>query len=377
MVLLVGAVLMLQSFRNLEGLDQGFDPRQSLTFRVSTRGAEYQSNERRLRFFKDLNDRFAAIPGVTAVGAAQSHPFYPQFALTIALPEGRPMPESGKELRLTALRCTPQYLPAMRIRLLRGRSLDAGDGNMRTPVVLVSVKAARLLWGSEDPVGKRVALGTSPDVLREVVGVVADVRSDRFPPEPQPTLYLPLEQDVSPAALAYVLRTNGDPMRFLELARKEVARVDRSMPVYLARSMEEIIEGLDWRTRFVTSLLSIFSGLAVMLSVTGTYAALSYVVSQKTREIGVRVALGAPRSGVMRMVAGQGLQLAATGAVIGVISSLALSRLLASLLFGVGSSDPMTLITAALLVMLVSLGASAIPAWRASRLDPLIAIRSE
>lgn len=149
------------------------------------------------------------------------------------------------------------------------------------------------------------------------------------------------------------------------------------MPVYLARSMDEIIDGLDWRTRFVTSLLSIFSGLAVMLSVTGTYAALSYIVSQKTREIGVRMALGASRGDVMRMVTGQGLRLATAGAVIGLLTSLALSRLLASLLFGVGSSDPVTLVTAVLLVLVVSVGASAVPSWRASRVDPLIAIRSE
>lgn len=377
LALLVGAALMLQSFRNLEGLDQGFDPSQTLTFRVSTRGAEYQPNERKQRFFKELHDRFSAIPGITAVGAAQSHPFYPQFALTTALPEGRPVPEPGKELRLTALRCTPQYLPAMRIQLLRGRLLDDSDGNMRTPVALVSVKAARLLWANEDPIGKRVALGASPSVLREVVGLVADVRSDRFPPEPQPTLYLPVEQDVVPAALAYVLRTNGEPMHFLEAVRKEVAQVDRSMPVYLARSMEEIIAGLDWRTRFVTSLLSIFSGLAVMLSLTGTYAALSYVVSQRAREIGVRVALGASRRDVMGMVAGQGLRLALTGSIVGVTASLALSRLLASLLYGVGATDALTLAAAATLVIVASVVASAIPAWRASRVDPLIAIRSE
>jgi putative ABC transport system permease protein len=377
LTLLVGAALMLQSFRNLERLDQGFDSRQSLTFRVSTRGAEYQSNESRQRFFNELGDRFAAIPGVTAVGAAQSHPFYPQFALTTALPEGRPVPEPGKELRLTALRCSPQYLPTMKISLLRGRGLENTDENLRTPVALVSVKAAKLLWGNDDPIGKRVALGSSPEVLREVVGIVADVRSDRFPPVPQPALYLPLEQDDAPAALAYVLRTNGEPLHYLEAVRKEVAQVDRSMPVYLVRSLEEIVEGLDWRTRFVTSLLSIFSALAVMLSVTGAYAALSYVVSQKTREIGVRVALGASRADVMRMVASQGLRLAAVGTGIGVLASLALSRLLSSLLFGVGAFDRLTLAAAAILTLLVSLVASSIPAWRASRVDPLIAIRTE
>lgn len=377
LALLVGAGLMVQSFRNLQRLDQGFEPDNLLTFRVSTRGAAYKDSEQRQRFFKEIRDRFAAIPGVHSVGAAQFHPFYPQFGLTTVTVEGQPRPELGKEPRATAIRSTPDYFNAMKIPLLQGRLFSENDTAGTPPVAVISAKMARQLWGAEDPLGRRVAIGSNRNIMREVVGIVGDVRTDSFPPDPQPTLYLPLEQDTAPAAFAYVLRTTSNPLTFAEAAAKEVRAVDRAMPVYLVRSMEDIVIGLDWRTRFVMSLLAIFSAISLLLAVTGIYAALSYVVSQQTREIGIRMALGAEKGQVLTLVLGQGMKLALTGVAIGLIASFVVTRLMGSLLFSVSATDPLTLGGVALLLALVALLACYLPARRAAKVDPMIALRRE
>lgn len=377
LALLAGAGLMVQSFRNLQRLDQGFDPNNVLTFRVSTRGAAYTDSERRQRFFKEIQDRLAAIPGVVSVGVAQFHPVYPQFGLTTVALEGQPTPEPGKEPRVTSVRCTPGYLSAMRINLLQGRLLTENDTAASPPVAVVSSKMARQLWSAEDPIGKRLTIGGSRNALRQVVGIVGDVRTDQFPPDPHPTVYVPLEQFTAPATVAYSVRTTSNPLAFTEAATKEVRAVDRAMPVYLVRSMEDIVSGMDWRTRFVMSLLAIFSVVSLLLAVTGIYAALSYVVSRQTREIGIRMALGAKKSQVLKLVLGQGMKLTLTGVAIGLLASFAATRLMASLLFNMSATDPLTLAAVALLLTLVSLLACYLPARRAAKVDPMIALRHE
>jgi putative ABC transport system permease protein len=377
LALLIGAGLMAQSFRNLQHLDQGFEPNNLLTFRVSTRGAAYKDSERRQRFFKDIRDRLATIPGAQSVGATQFHPFYPQFGATTVLLEGQPTPEPGREPRATAVRATPDYFTAMQIGLLRGRLLNENDTAATPPVVVISAKMAREFWSGEDPLGKRLKFKGGMDVYRQVVGIVGDVRTDAFPPDPQPTIYAPLEQDSAPPTVAYVIRTTGDPLAFVEAAKKEVRMVDRAMPVYLTRSMDDIISGLDWRTRFVMSLLAIFSAVSLLLAVTGIYAALSYAVSQRTREMGIRMALGADRSDILKLVIAQGMRLTLIGVIIGAAAAATLTRLMASLLFGVGATDPATFAMIALLLLIVALMASYLPARRATKVDPIIALRHE
>jgi predicted permease len=377
LALLIGAGLMAQSFRNLQRLDQGFEPASVLTFRVSTRGADYKTSERRQRFFKEIHDRLESVAGVVAVGAAQFHPFYPQFGATTVMVEGQPQPEPGKEPRATAVHLTPDYFSTMKMGLLRGRLFDENDTLATPPVIVISAKMARALWGDEDPLGHRLKIKGSGDVYRQVVGIVADMRTDQFPPDPQPTAYVPIEQDTAPLTIAYVVRTTGDPLAFVEAAKREVRAVDRAMPVYLVRTMAEIVEGLDWRTRFVMSLLAIFSVLSLLLAVTGIYAALSYVVSQRTREIGVRLAIGAQRRDIFKLVIAQGMRLTLIGVVIGSIAAVALTRLMASLLFGVSATDPITFVIFALVLMVVALLACYLPARRATRVDPIIALRQE
>jgi putative ABC transport system permease protein len=377
LALLVGAGLMLQSFRNLQRLDQGFDPNNVLTFRVSTRGPAYAESEPRRRFFKGINDRFATIPGVVAVGAAQFHPFYPQFGLTTVLLEGQPAPEAGKEPRVTSIRCTPDYFTAMRIPLLQGRLFTENDTATTQQVAVISSKMARQLWGNEEALGKRLTIGGSRNALRQIVGIVGDVRTDQFPPEPQPTVYVPIEQFIAPVTMAYTLRTASNPLAFLDAATKEVRAVDRAMPVYLVRSLEDIVSGLDWRTRFVMSLLAIFSVVSLLLAMTGIYAALSYVVSQQTREIGIRMALGAKKSQVLQLVLSQGMKLVLTGVAIGMIAAFVVTRLMASLLFSVSATDPLTFIAIPLILTGVALAACFVPARRAANVDPMVALRCE
>jgi putative ABC transport system permease protein len=377
LALLVGAGLMVQSFRNLQRLDQGFDPNNVLTFRVSTRGAAYADSERRQRFFKEIEDRLATIPGVVSVGAAQFHPVYPQFGLTTVALEGQPAPEPGKEPRVTSVRCTPDYFTAMKIPLQQGQLFTENDTALSPPVAVIGAKMARQLWGAEDPLGKRLVIGGQRNPMRQVIGIVGDVRTDQFPPDPHPTVYVPLEQFTAPATVAYSMRTTSNPLAFLEAATKEVRAVDRAMPVYLVRSMEDIVSGMDWRTRFVMSLLAIFSVLSLLLAVTGIYAALSYVVSQQTREIGIRMALGARKSQVLKLVLGQGMKLVLVGVAIGLIASFAATRLMGSLLFNMSATDPLTLGAVALLLMLVALLACYLPARRAAKVDPMIALRND
>jgi putative ABC transport system permease protein len=315
------------------------------------------------------------MPGVQAVGAAQFHPFYPQFGMTTLKIEDRADPEPGKEPRVTAVVNSPDYFSAMRMSLLQGRLFTEAD-TMSTPlVVVISAKMARQLWADEDPLGKRVKLRSTGDVWRQVVGVIGDIRTDGFPPDPQPTVYVPITQVTAPATIAYVLRTVNNPLSFAEAAKKEVAAVDRAMPVYLVRAMGEIVTGLDWRTRFVMSLLAIFSMLSLLLAIMGIYAALSYMVTQRTREIGVRLALGAGKDDVLRLIIGQGMKLTAIGIVIGLVGAVALTRLMKTVLFGVSATDPLTFALIALLFAGVALAACYLPARRATKVDPMIALR--
>lgn len=377
LALLIGAGLMVQSFRNLQTMNQGFDANNVLTFRVSTRGAAYQSSEKRQLFFKQIQDGFATIPGVVSVGCAQFHPMYPQFGLTTVIIEGRPVPEPGNEPRITAVRCSPDYFATMKIRLVQGRMLDEHDIASSTPVAVVSSQTAQQLWAGENPIGKRLAIGGGRNALREIVGVVGDVRTDAFPPDPRPTVYSPMEQSTAPYTIAYSLRTNSNPLAFAEPAAKEVRAVDRAMPVYLVRTLEDIVDGMDWRTRFVMSLLAIFSVLSLILAVTGIYAAMSYVVSQQTREIGIRMALGAEKSQVLGLVLRQGMRLALSGIAIGLVASFAMTRLMSSLLFNLSAIDPISFVGIPLILTAVALAACLAPALRAARVDPMIALRRE
>ena len=377
LVLLIGAGLMGRSFARLQAMDPGFAPDHLLTFRVSTRGPEYQEGERREAFFRRVEEGIATIPGVTGVGVAQALPFFPQFLATPVTLDAAPPPEPGSEVRVGMTRVTPSFLATMKVPLLQGRFFDSRDTAEAPAVALVSGTMARLLWGDASPLGTGITIADAQGISRQVVGIVGDVRTDSVPPEPQPMLYVPLAQDPAANSVAYVVRTAGDPLGVLDAVKREVAAVDRGMPVYVVNTVDSMIATMDWRPRFILSLLSIFALLALALATTGIYAVLSYGVSQRTREIGIRMALGARRSEVLRMVLRGGLRLAAVGIAAGIAGALGCSQLLRSELYGITSTDPATYAALALLLATIVLGASYIPARRATRVDPVVALGEE
>jgi putative ABC transport system permease protein len=374
LVLLIGAGLMLQSFARLQALDPGFDPDQLLTFRVSTRGPEYRDPARRAAFFLSVSDRLREAPGVVAAGGVQFMPLYPSFGQRPVVPEGETV-EAGAEPLAVYMRTTPGFFEAMRIPVLRGRALDERDTEVAAPVAVVSRTLALRLFGTGDPIGRR--LRTEPSVSREIVGVVGDVRSDQSPPEPGAILYVPIGQDGDQASMGFVVRTRGAPLAALPEAERAVRAVDRAMPVYMQRTMQDLLAAIDARQRVLRSLLGVFAVLALSLALTGVYAVLSYSVSRRTRELGIRAALGAGRRELLAEVLGGALGLALGGIAAGAALALALSGLLQSQLYGVTATDPLTYLGLAVALVATVLVASSVPARRAASVDPAVALREE
>ncbi|HEX9636466.1 MAG TPA: ABC transporter permease [Acidobacteriota bacterium] len=377
LMLLIGAGLTIRSFNRLQGLDPGFDPRSMLTLRVSTRGPDYEEGAQREAFYRKVVEGVATIPGVEAVGAAQFMPFFSVFGEVPATLDAGPALEPGTEPRVLVRRATPGFLEAMRIPLLRGRSIDDRDVAGAPNVALVSRTMAQRLWGERDPIGASLTLLDGAGVSRRVVGIVGDVRSAQSPPLPHPIVYLPLAQDPAVTSMSIVLRTRGAPLSFLGAVERQVRAIDRSMPVYFVMTMRQMLDNMDGGSRTLTTLLSVFASLAVLLAVSGLYAVLSYLVSQRTKEIGIRVALGAGRAAVIGMVLRSGLSLAALGIAAGLAGALALSRLLESQLYGVTATDPAIYAGLCALMFATVLIASALPALRAVRIDPIRALREE
>jgi putative ABC transport system permease protein len=374
LALLIAAGLMMRSFARLQTLDPGFDPEGLLTFRVSTRGERYQDAEARLAFFRDVRDKIAAAPGVSAVGVSQAHPFFAAFGDTpVSL--GRAPAADGSEPRMAVRQVLPGYFEAMRMRLQEGRSIEETDTGDSAPVAVISRTAARQLALDRGAVGETLTILDGRRISRRVVGVVSDVRSAESPPEPLPVVYIPLAQDPAPTSMAFVVRAPGSPASLLRMVEERVRSVDPLMPVYLVQTMRSLLETLDVRTRFLGSLLAVFAALGLVLALTGTYAVLSYAISRRSRELGIRMALGARRRDVVGMVLAGAGRLAVLGIAIGVASALALSRALESQLYGIGARDPSTYTSLSVLVACVVLLAAALPALRASRVDPVRTLR--
>jgi putative ABC transport system permease protein len=378
LVLLIGAGLMMRSFGRLQALDPGFDPDGLVTFRVSTRGERYEDPEARIAFFRDVRDSIAAAPGVAAVGVSQAQPFFAAFGETPVSLDPAPAAE-GSEQRMLVRQALPGYFAAMGMTLQEGRDLEPTDTRGAPLVAVISRTASRRLMADRGAVGETLTILDDRRASRRVriVGVVSDVRSAESPPEPLPVVYLPLAQDPSPTSMAFVVRAPGDLSSLLRTVEERVRAVDPLMPVYLAQTMRSLLETLDVRTRFLSSLLAVFAGLALVLAVTGTYAVLSYAVSRRTRELGIRIALGAGRRDVLAMVLRGAAHLAALGITAGLAGAVGLSRALESQLYGVTSTDPAIYAALSALLGCVVLLAAALPAVRASHVDPIRVLRED
>jgi len=382
-VLFIAAGLLVKSFHQLTAIQPGFDPHGVLTARVALPLDQYQSIDQQRSFFQQLVERLQVLPGVTSAGATATIPLRGNMMMISAIQiEGRPQMDQATMNATTASinAVTPGYFSALRVPLIEGRLLGERDGANAPNTVVVNEAFVRRYFEKEDPIGKKFNAGMGPVTHGPkswtIVGVIGDTKQQGLASEVMP--------EATASALQWprfmmtlVLRTSVDPASLVSAVRKQVSDLDKNLPVYGVQTMDDVLSAEVASQRFNAGALAGFAGLAVLLAAVGIYGVMAYAVSQRTREMGVRIALGAETGNVLRMILGQGLRLAVIGVGLGVVASFGLTRLMSGLLFGVKTSDPETfvLVTAALLV--VALAACWIPAWRATRVDPVIALRYE
>lgn len=376
-VLLVGVGLTLQSFVRVLRVDPGFDPEGVVKMEVNALGPEYEEEGPVLGFYREVERRIASLPGVEAVGLVSQVPMGGSFdRVGIAVegheesPSGWPSPERYV--------VQGDYFRAMRIPLLAGRALGPRDneGDESPFVVMINDTFARTFFPGESPIGGRLKMGSENAPWRTIVGVVGDVRHYRLEDAPNPQLYVPEAQWAS-GYMNLVVRTRGEPAAVIDAARQEVWAVDRGIPVPGVATMDEVVAHHTARRRFVLSLLSTFATVALVLAMAGIYGLLAYHVAQRTHEIGVRVALGAARSDVFRLIVREGMSLTLVGVALGLLGALGLTRYLSSMLFDVEPTDPLTLLGVAGLTAAVAFVACSLPARRATRLDAPVVLSIE
>ena len=382
-VLLVGAGLMLRSLWALQRVQLGFDPSQVLTMRLSLPQASYQTPEQVVDFYNRLLDRVRAIPGVRVAGAVRALPLgstIGDFGLRV---EGfTPTPGTGAKGDWQI--ATPGYLEAMGERVIRGRGITADDKTDTMLVALINEEMARRYWAGRDPIGGRLQIGggapNRPFVT--VVGIVADVRHNGITEGVKEKFYVPHTQWHKSIgnpirAMTLVVKAQSDPRALTSTVRQTIRELDANLPVAGIRTMDDVVAATLSAPRFTGMLLGAFAVLALVLSAIGIYGVLSYVVSRRTREIGIRVAIGAGRGQVLRLVLGSGVGLALVGIVLGLAAAASLSRLMTTLLHDVQPGDPATYAAVAGALTTVAIVASLIPAWRATRVDPVRALKAE
>jgi putative ABC transport system permease protein len=377
-VLLIGAALLIQSFARLHSVNPGFQPANLLTMKIALPIARYDTDQKRAAFFESLVRRVEAAPGVRAVTVVFKLPTTTRLGTDIHI-AGRP--DSDSEPQIVQLQSiTPGYLRTLGIALKRGRELTARDNTSGSPpVVMINEGLARRFWPDyprgQDPVGQRVSTGFDKAIgWMEIVGIMADVHDQGLALDAEQTVYLPTA--VHPPQVAYLAaRTEGDPRRFVNTVRSQVLAVDGDQPVSDVRTMDEVIDASIGQRRLTMLLLGSFAGVALLLAMVGIYGVIAYSVAQRTREVGIRRALGAQHGDILRLVLGQGLGLSLAGVAIGIGGAFALTRVMKGFLFQVSATDPTTIVGVALLFVVVALVASYIPARRATRIDPMAALR--
>jgi predicted permease len=346
---------------------------------LSMSGDQYKDPQRVRGFYRLLWERLESLPGVTAAGGVSSLPLSEMFAWGPITVEGRVSPPGEKFVNADERVVGGHYFEAMQIPLLRGRLFNHSDTLTNPQVVLVDEYMAKQLWPGQDPLGKRISFGdlTQERTWATVVGVVGRVKQYTLDSDSRIAVYLPQSQHVG-REMNVVLRSSGtDPAILTSAVRGELHELDRDLPMHGVRTMQQRVQESLARRRFSMLMLGLFAALALMLAAVGIYGVMSYLVTQRAREIGIRMALGATRHGILALVVRQGMRLALAGVGIGLLGALAITRLMSSLLFGVGTMDPLTFGAIAILLSAVALLAIYVPAQRAARVDPMISLRCE
>ncbi|HEV2915030.1 MAG TPA: ABC transporter permease [Pyrinomonadaceae bacterium] len=374
--LLVGAGLMINSFVRLQQVKPGFDPDRLLTMQLPLAAQKYPETQQAINFQKELIRRIPTLPGIQSASLSTDLPLEGGHTNNFNL-EIRPTPPGTPEDVAEFFAVSPEYFRTLGIPLLKGRYLTDHDDENAPPVMVVSEAMARRYFPGQDPIGMRLKTGGCTECdWTTIVGVVGDVKNDELNTEDDSAMYCPFTQEPS-RTINLILRTEGDPANFVATVRREVNSIDPDLALANIKTMDQLMSKSLGQSRYRGVLLGIFATVALILAAVGIYGVIAYAVSQRTREIGIRIALGARRWDIFRMVVGHGLILSLIGVGIGVTASLLLTRYLASLLFAVSSTDPATFTSVVLLLITVALLACSIPARRATRVDPMNALRHE
>ncbi len=385
LVLLFGAGLMIRSFWQLERVNPGFDARGVLTMTVSVARAKFPSPTQEIGFIDRVLQRVRALPGVESAGVIDDIPLGGDRSHQPIAIEGRPVLAMADQPEVDVCFVSAGYMHSLHVPLLRGRDFDEGDVAGRPAAILISRAMAKQFWPGEDPIGKRLTMTFFPDAVRTVVGVVGDVKMDTLDEtDTAATIYMPIDQVSTPStggwnsfSTSLVVRSTTSPASMVSAVSGAVHEVDSEIPLRDIMTMDEVVSNSISQQRLNMLLLGAFGGLALLLAAIGIYSVLSYSVRQQVREIGIRLALGASLRDVLRMVLIEGARPTLLGVAIGVAGALALGRFVSSLIFDVKATDPLTFIAVAVLLVGISLLASIFPAYRATRVDPVVALRYE
>ncbi len=384
-VLLIGSGLLMRSFLNLRDINPGFDPKNLLTMTVSVAGQSQYVGQQRVNLYRTLTESIGALPGVRSVSMVNHVPLVGDSWRTNIAIEGRPVPQPGHELNTIYRQAGPRYMSTMRIPLIEGRDFNERDNGADIPVAIINETLAKNQWPGQSPIGSRLTLDVRNPHWLTIVGVAKDVKQGSWATGAENEVWIPFLQNrqflnsMNPwmSYVTIVVRTASDASALAPAVQQTIWSVDRDLPVSQLQTMEHAVGNALWQSRFNMMLIGIFSAIAFALAVIGIYGVMAYEVAQRTQEIGVRMALGAGRGGIIRLVLSQSIRVVLAGVVVGAGAAFGLSRLMTTMIYNVKPADPMTYAGVAALVLLVATLSALLPARRATRIDAIIALRYE
>ena len=384
-VLLVGSGLLMRSFLNLRDVNPGFDTKNLLTMTVSVAGQQQYVGPQRENLYRRLATALQGLPGVRSVAMTNHLPLVGDTWGTNIAIEGRPIPAPGHEMNTIYRESGPDYFAAMRVPLRTGREFNDHDNSNSPLVAIINETLATSAWPNQDPIGQRITLDTTNPRWLTIVGVIKDIKQSNWTGPLDNEVYIPFLQDADfltsqhpwKAYVSIVIRTDSDAQALMPAVQHAIWSIDRDMPVSHLETMRHAVGNALWQSRFNLTLIGIFSAIAMILAVVGIYGVLAYEVTQRTQEIGIRMALGANRSGIVQLVFSQSLRVVLAGVIVGVATALGLARLMATMIYRVQPGDPITYVGVTSLVFCVAALSALLPAVRATRVDPIIALRYE